>query len=123
MDRLTNKSIIVRKVLSVSAPLRFTILLYSAALAISLSAAVILPVSKADALSPEAVAVELSPSRLPYVLRADHGELCVFQGSVLLRRTGVAVAALPEKDRTALEGGIAVSTKEDLTSLLEDLCS
>lgn len=58
-----------------------------------------------------------------YVLRSVDGELCVFRGGCLLRRTGVYTLALPREDRALLEDGISAASQEALASLLEDLCS
>lgn len=107
-----------------SLPLRFTILLYSAALAISLSVTALLPSSHTQVLSPQSMTVEQEEQPpVIYVLKADAGELCIFKGSELLRRTGVFVSSLPEEDRFSLEAGITASSQQALTSLLEDLCS
>jgi hypothetical protein len=58
-----------------------------------------------------------------YVLRSADGELCVFQGSRLLHRTGVYTRTLPREDQAHLEKGISADSQEALASLLEDLCS
>lgn len=58
-----------------------------------------------------------------YVLRSVDGELCVFRGRKLLRRTGVRTSTLPREDRTMLETGISAGSQEALASLLEDLSS
>ncbi len=58
-----------------------------------------------------------------YQLRSVDGELCIFQGRKLLRRTGVYTLSLPSEDRELLESGISAASQEALASLLEDLCS
>ncbi|MCQ2442361.1 MAG: hypothetical protein MJ077_04425 [Oscillospiraceae bacterium] len=107
-----------------SVPLRFTILLYSAALAISLSVAALLPHSKLEAMSPESFSIsEKEEAPTTYILKAEKGEICIFEGQQLIQKTGVAVASLPAEDRFSLETGISASSQEALTALLEDLCS
>lgn len=107
-----------------STSLRFALLLYSAVLAISLSAAALIPESKLEAMSPEPLSIsEEQETPMIYILKTDEGELCIFQGKTLIQRTGVAVSTLPEDDRFSLEAGICASSEEALTSLLEDLCS
>lgn len=106
-----------------SAPLRLTVLLYSFALAVSMCFALLLPPAPLEVMEPQRVTIETEKAPLCYVLRTDHGELCIFQGENLIRRTGVAVSSLPAEDRTALENGITATSQQALSSLLEDLCS
>lgn len=86
----------------------------------SLSAAVVAPV-----LFPRAQAVSCAEETEVdvYELRAESGEICVYQGENLILRTGVAISSLPASDRALLEGGIVAGSMEELTRLLEDLTS
>ena len=58
-----------------------------------------------------------------YLIRTVDDEVCVFQGDALIRRTGVTASLLPRQDREALEHGISVESRAELTALLEDLGS
>ena len=58
-----------------------------------------------------------------YLIRTVDDEVCVFQGDALIRRTGVTASLLPRQDREALEQGITVESRAELTALLEDLGS
>lgn len=94
--------------------------------ALSLSAVLLPPPQQAvHTAAPEQVILQDVPDDPSpcYELRADGGEVCVYQNGSLLRRTGVAVSSLPKEDRALLEQGITVDSIQALTSLLEDLCS
>lgn len=87
-----------------------------------MSFAALLPTPQTEVMAPQTVTEEDAPPPC-YVLRTDRGEVCIFEGDTLLRRTGVAVSSLPAEDRESLSIGIAASSQEALSSLLEDLCS
>lgn len=101
--------------------IRYTVLALALILSAgSVSAAVVAPVFFPQA---EAVSAEESVDVPYYELRAEGGEVCVYEGEKLILRTGVAVSSLPASDRALLDGGIVASSPEELTRLLEDLTS
>lgn len=60
-----------------------------------------------------------------WLLRAEDGFLTVreLESGAALLETGVPLAALPERDRPALETGIVLPDHTALTKALEDFCS
>lgn len=104
--------------------MRCTILALSMVLSAgSVAAALVIPVLASPPAAPVAAdAGEAVPVDV-YLLREDGGEVCVFENDTLIQRTGVAVAALPQADRAALESGIIAGGAQELSRLLEDLTS
>ena len=66
-----------------------------------------------------------SNSSLTYVVKNFNGNVAVFEStsSKPFRVTEVPINTLPFDDQKNLEIGITVTSKEQLNSLLEDLCS
>lgn len=60
-----------------------------------------------------------------WLLRAEDGFLTVreLENGASILETGVPLAALPERDRPALESGIVLPDHTALTKALEDFCS
>lgn len=104
-----------------SIKLRCTVLALSLVLSAGcISTALILPLMLPQSKS---VSTEDEISVPVYILRAQDGEICVYENDQLVLHTGVAVASLPTSDQTLLDGGIAASSPAELTQLLEDLTS
>ncbi len=94
-----------------------------AAGAVGLSgAAVYTSLTAVPALSsqPLAETEKLAPEDTAYLLVAEEGYLCVYQGDELVMRTSIPVALLPEADQNDLESGIRAETRQELAALLED---
>ena len=66
-----------------------------------------------------------SSSSLTYIVKNFNGNVAVFEtgSSTPFRVTEVQINTLPFEDQKNLEIGITVTSKEQLYSLLEDLCS
>ena len=64
-------------------------------------------------------------SSLTYVVKNFNGNIAVFEEGAAepFKITDVPINTLPYNDQNNLEKGIIVSSKEELNSLLEDLCS
>lgn len=102
---------------------RMSLLLSAALLAVALTtAALSIPGGTQTASSAFPLQTGTEPESA-YVLRERDGEICIYRGDLLISRTGYSVSMLPDEDRTLLEEGIAASSRQALTSLLEDLCS
>ena len=64
-----------------------------------------------------------SDSGEAYLVTGQDGMVAVMRGDELYLRTDTPVASLPKADRVKLDRGITVYSKEELKTLLEDLCS
>ena len=66
-----------------------------------------------------------SSVNLTYVVKSFNGNIAVFDGihETPFRITDVPVNSLPYTDQEILKKGIAVSSKTELTKILEDYCS
>lgn len=66
-----------------------------------------------------------SCSSLTYVVKNFKGNVAVFEADAAepFKITDVSINTLPYNDQNNLEKGITVNSKEELNSLLEDLCS
>ena len=66
-----------------------------------------------------------SRSSLTYVVKNFNGNIAVFESGAAepFKITDVSINTLPYNDQNNLEKGISVNSKEELNSLLEDLCS
>ena len=61
-----------------------------------------------------------SPEDAALMLREHAGNVCVYQGSLLLYETDIPVESLPQADRKLLSGGIKVRNELELQRFLED---
>lgn len=105
---------------AVSLTLFFTLL---SCLAAALPAASRNAAFPANAIQPVQESAVTEREETGYLIRAVGNEVCVFRGDTLILRTGVIASLLPRQDREALEQGITVESRAELTALLEDLGS